>query len=178
MIILTAQQMKQAEKTASQRWLSYLQMMDNAGSRAASQLMKDFLEQAKGKTVVLCGNGNNGGDGFVVARRLAQKGYAVSVLLANGVPQSVSAMEMESKLREYGVSVVDVQSQWSFAKKMLDESTLIVDGVFGTGFHGQLPSYIREVFSYINRMNKPIVALDLPSGATADDGNVANDTLR
>ena len=178
MIILTAQQMKQAEKTASQRGLSYLQMMDNAGSRAASQLMKDFLEQAKGKTVVLCGNGNNGGDGFVVARRLAQKGYAVSVLLVNGVPQSVSAMEMESKLREYSVSVVDVQSQWSFAKKMLDECTLIVDGVFGTGFHGQLPSYIREVFSYINRMNKTVVALDLPSGATADDGNVANDTLR
>ncbi len=178
MIILTAQQMKQAEKTASEQGLSYLQMMDNAGSRAANQVIKDFSEQVKGKTVVLCGNGNNGGDGFVVARRFAQKGYDVSVLLLNGTPQSVSALEMEAKLNGYGVSVVDTHTQWSFAKKMLDESTLIVDGVFGTGFHGELPSHIREVFSYINRMNKPVVALDLPSGVTADDGAVAKDTLR
>ncbi len=178
MVILTAQQMKQAEKTASEKGLSYLQMMDNAGSRAASQIVKDFSELVKGKTVVLCGNGNNGGDGFVVARRFAQKGYAVSVLLVNGAPQSVSAMEMEAKLDGYGISVVDTKTQWSFAKKMLDESSLIVDGVFGTGFHGELPAHIREVFSYINRMNKTVVALDLPSGVTADDGKVANDTLR
>lgn len=177
MVILTAQQMKQAEKTASQRELSYLQMMDNAGSRAASQMIKEFPQQVEGKTVVLCGNGNNGGDGLVVARRLLQKGYSVSVLLVNGAPQTVSAMEMESKLKEYAVSVVDAQSQWSFAKKMIEESTLIVDGVFGTGFHGQLPARIREMFSYINRMNKTVVALDLPSGVTADDGKVANDTL-
>ncbi len=178
MVILTAQQMKQAEKTASEKGLSYLQMMDNAGSHAASLMVKEFPEQVQGKTVVLCGNGNNGGDGFVVARRFAQKGYTVSVLLINGVPQSVSAMEMETELGGYGVSVVDAKTQWSFAKKMLDESTLIVDGVFGTGFHGELPGYIREVFSYINRMNKTVVALDLPSGVTADDGKVANDTLR
>lgn len=178
MIILTAQQMKRAEKTASEQGLSYLQMMDNAGSRASSLMMKDFLEQVQGKTVVLCGNGNNGGDGFVVARRLAQKGYAVSVLLVNGAPESVNSLEMETKLSEYNISVVDAKTQWSFAKKMLEESSLIVDGVFGTGFHGQLPAHIREVFSYINRMNKTVVALDLPSGVTADDGAVAKDTLR
>ncbi len=177
MLLLTAQQMKLAEKTASEQGLSYLQMMDNAGSSAASFIVKTFPQVSREKTVILCGNGNNGGDGFVVARRLAQKGFSVGIVLLNGAPQSVSAMEMASRLSEYAVTVVDGKTQWSFAKKMLEESSLVVDAVFGTGFHGELPSAVREVFSYVNRLGKSVVALDLPSGVTADNGLVAKDTL-
>ncbi|MBR3844538.1 MAG: NAD(P)H-hydrate dehydratase [Clostridia bacterium] len=178
MILLTAQQMKQAEKTASQQGLSYSRMMDNAGSSAAKWIHQQFPMVEQEKTVVLCGNGNNGGDGFVVARRFAQKGFSVSVVLLNGTPESVSAMEMASRLQEYGVTVVDAKTQWSFAKKMLEECALIVDAIFGTGFHGQLPGTVRQAFAYVNRLEKPVVALDLPSGVTADTGAVADDTLR
>ncbi len=178
MILLTANQMKQAEKTASEQGLSYLQMMDNAGSAAANFAVKNFAGQVQGKTVVLCGNGNNGGDGFVLARRLAQKGYLVSVVLTCGSAQTVSAMEMFGKLSKEQVTLVDSATQWSFAKKMLEEASLVVDAVFGTGFHGELPVGVRQVFSYVNRLEKPVIALDLPSGVMADTGLVAQDTLR
>ena len=170
--------MKMAEKAASEQGLSYLQMMDNAGSRAANVILKEFPEQVQGRTLVLCGNGNNGGDGFVVARRLAQKGFTVHVVLLCGVPATDSAKEMANRLSSYGIVPVDGISQWSYTKQLIDESPLVVDGVFGTGFHGELPSGIREVFSYINRKGKTVVALDLPSGVSADTGEVAADTLQ
>ena len=178
MTILTAQQMKQAEKTASEQGLSYLRMMDNAGSFAAGWIYKQFSEVQTGHTIVLCGNGNNGGDGFVVARRLAQKGCNVTVVLANGAPLSENAVEMYSYLKDCGIPVIDAETQLALAKTTMYESDFFVDGVFGTGFHGELPTTVKDVFVCVKQMKKPVVALDLPSGVVADTGVIAKHTLR
>ena len=177
MMILTAEQMKHAEKTASEQGLSYLCMMDNAGSSAARWIVKNLTLAQEGKTIVLCGSGNNGGDGFVVARCLAQQGYDVAVILACGQPTSPLAVEMISYLRDYSVPVVDATEQFALAKIMVYEGDLFVDAVFGTGFHGELPPTVFQLFSCVKELEKPVIALDLPSGVSADQGSVAKNTL-
>lgn len=170
--------MQMAEQQGARQGLSYLRMMDNAGSVAAKQIMKRFSSLETGAVAILCGTGNNGGDGFVVARRLAEKGVAVSVILINGYPESVSAMEMAERLKGLLVKVVDWQTEGSFARRLISESLLVVDGVFGTGFHGDLPAAAREVFGLCAQLEKPLVALDMPSGVCADTGTVADGTPR
>jgi NAD(P)H-hydrate epimerase len=170
--------MKKAEQNAERNGLSYARMMDNAGSAAARWIEKHFLLKPTDKVTVLCGSGNNGGDGFVVARRLAQKGLSVSVVLACGQPTSVTAKEMLSRLAPLSVLVVDGKNDSSFARQLLTERALIVDGIFGTGFHGELPAVPRNLLEYVSRLQKTVIALDLPSGVCADSGEVALGTPR
>lgn len=178
MRLLTVQQMRQAEETAAKQGLSYLRMMENAGSAAANWMMKGFPAETKGTTVFLCGAGNNGGDGFVAARRMAEQGRSVGVILACGHPTSPTAAQMLERLSGFSVPVVDAKTQNSFARQLIAESTLVVDGVFGIGFHGQLPVGVRELFRTVEQYRKPVIALDIPSGATADTGETAEDTPR
>ncbi len=175
MLLVTAQQMRQAEATAFSQGLSYSRMMENAGSVAAKWIEKRFSPFA-GSMVVLCGSGNNGGDGFVVARRLCEKGCRVAVVLACGMPKTVTAKEMFDRLATMGVKVVDGLREVAFAKQLLSECCLVIDGVFGIGFHGELPAAVQELFAYCRRLTKPMVALDLPSGVDADRGTVAAGT--
>ena len=176
MVVLTAEQMKQAEEQASQNGLSYLRMMDNAGSFAARRIQTKYPAAQQGLTVVLCGCGNNGGDGFVVARRLAEKQMKVVVVLVCGAPRTDCAVEMYERLRSLNVMVVDGQTEITFARNLIAESVLVVDGVFGTGFHGQLPGCAKELLGYSMQMKKTMVALDLPSGVNADNGEIADGT--
>ena len=90
MRILTAQAIRNIEAKAVERGTGYRQLMENAGT-AAAQLIWEAYPKAGGPVVVLCGKGNNGGDGFVVARRLCQKGARVSVVLAGGPPKTEDA---------------------------------------------------------------------------------------
>ncbi len=176
MYILTAQQMKQAETVGVQQGIPYSKMMDSAGTAAANLIIKRYPAVLEQSVTVLCGNGNNGGDGFVVARRLQEKGVAVHVILVQGEPQTITALEMLGRLKGTSVNVVDWQREGSFARRLLAESTLVVDGVFGIGFHGALPDFAREIFALCTRLNRIMVALDIPSGAVADLGTVAEGT--
>ena len=80
--VVTNSQMKEAERRCDQSGISYYQMMENAGTRCAEFLMELLPENTR--TVVMCGSGNNGGDGLVIARLLREHGRSVSVLLASG----------------------------------------------------------------------------------------------
>ena len=125
MRLLTVQQMRQAEETAAKQGLSYLRMMENAGSAAANWMMKGFPAETKGTTVFLCGAGNNGGDGFVAARRMAEQGRSVGVILACGHPTSPTAAQMLERLSGFSVPVVEAKTQSSFARQLIAESTLV-----------------------------------------------------
>lgn len=83
--IVTAAQMKEIERAGDAHGLSYLQMMENAGLAAYAELQKQFPHP--GRLLVVCGKGNNGGDGFVIARTAAKDGWSVTVLLAEGEPK-------------------------------------------------------------------------------------------
>ena len=88
--IVTAAQMKEIDRAGDVHGLPYLQMMENAGMAAYAELQKQFSHP--GRLLVVCGKGNNGGDGFVIARAAAKDGWNVTILLAEGEPKTVDAI--------------------------------------------------------------------------------------
>lgn len=169
MLVLTTNQMKRAEQLAADTGLSYMEMMRNAGNMAY-QYCKDKFDILTKRTVVICGSGNNAGDGFVVAKKIRENGGVVSVVMCNGVPATKESQEAFAEMQLEHIEIINLSSQPEMAKERFDMADVIIDAVFGTGFHGELASNIRNVFEYINDTTAKKIALDIPSGVNADTG--------
>ena len=170
MYILSSKGMKNAEKTADDRGISYFSLMKNAGN-AAADFMISKEELSRKRVVILAGNGNNGGDGFVLANRLFAEGAEVTVALFSGLPKTDCAKRAYAEMSE-GVRVAE-------AKELLKqtEADIVIDGIFGTGFRGDLGETEREILSHIKKLNAKVYAVDLPSGVECDSGRVSEGTL-
>lgn len=174
---VTAAEMKQLEQRADAAGLSYRQMMENAGA-AAARLALRAVPEAK-SAAIFCGKGNNGGDGFVAARHLANAGLAVRLYLVEGEPVTTDAIYNCSLAREMGLPVLpmdalDEPEQAEFLKG----ADLILDGVYGTGFHGALRPAGLAAARWMNEAPGRVLALDLPSGLEADSGNAAEGAVQ
>ena len=101
--IVTAAQMTEIERSGDAHGLPYLQMMENAGLAAYAELQKQFPHP--GRLLVVCGKGNNGGDGFVIARAAAKDGWNVTVLLAEGEPKTSDAIRNFERLHSLPVHI-------------------------------------------------------------------------
>ena len=106
MKIFTEQQMRRAEQAAADGGMAFLRLMENAGSACAAEI-RTHLRPGR-KTVILCGKGKNGGDGFVIARKLAEAGFSAVVLLVYGKPTDEDALYMFGKLSGTTVHVFDL----------------------------------------------------------------------
>ena len=171
MRILTVENSKLVEKYAVERGLSYLQLMDNAGSRCAAIIKKSFENTNRRKVLIVCGNVNNGGDGFVIARKLFQDDYNVTIMICNGLPSTEIATEMLSTARELGISIVYYDSHKSH-ESYFNDSQIIVDCIFGVGFHGEVDESTAEIINYINKSTASVISIDLPSGLSGNSAGV------
>jgi NAD(P)H-hydrate epimerase len=148
-----------------------LKLMENAGVGTVRFVERELGSQ-KGKTVtVVCGKGNNGGDGFVIARELRRLGATVSVYLV-GHRDDVSG-DARTNLSRLGLeSVVELSDGRSVAGfvEVMTKSDLIVDAVFGTGFNGVPRGLSGTVIGQINSCGRPVLAVDVPSGLNATTG--------
>lgn len=174
---VTAAEMKQLEQRADAAGLSYRQMMENAGA-AAARLALRAVPEAK-SAAIFCGRGNNGGDGFVAARHLANAGLAVRLYLVEGEPVTTDAIYNCSLAREMGLPVLpmdalDEPEQAEFLKG----ADLVLDGVYGTGFHGALRPAGLAAARWMNEAPGRVLALDLPSGLEADSGIAAEGAVQ
>jgi len=162
--IVTCAEMKQLEQMADQAGLSYYQMMENAGTRAAELIQEEYqprFGEIK-KVLILCGKGNNGGDGFVVARKFHEQGIKVKVLLVEGEPVTTDAITNYQLIKE-NVDILTPEDNY------LDgDEDVIVDAIYGTGFHGSLREKAEEVIGTCNDAAIYTAALDLPSGLSGD----------
>ena len=153
-------------------------LMDHAGTGAAG-LIARWLAPIRGKTVVVvCGKGNNGGDGFVVARRLKARGAAVRVLLV-GRRAEVRGDAADALGRWRG-RVEEVEEPSGFARA-LGGADVIVDALLGTGVSGAARGPAAAAIAAINRAGAdgvPVVALDLPSGLDSDRGALPGPTVK
>ena len=171
MRVLTSSQMKEAEKRSDALGVTYLRLMENAGS-AAYRLVREHLEEGEG-CAVICGKGNNGGDGFVVARKLRQDGYAVVVILAQGAPVTQEAEYMYRDVEELGIPVLyPFGGDAEKAAEAISCAGVVVDALYGTGFRGSLRAEQRGLVEQMNRSPATVISLDIPSGVTADTGSV------
>lgn len=166
---VSAAEMKEIERQANEEGLSYLQMMENAGT-AAFAAMRAAYPDAR-SIIIFAGKGNNGGDGFVAARLYAAAGAAVTVVLCEGEPVTADAKTNFGRLR--GVTVVPLD-----ALDAPPSADLLVDALYGTGFHGALRESGRRAARLMNDSPAPVCALDLPSGMNADTGEIAEGAVR
>ncbi len=176
MKVFTSAQIKNIEDATVLRGISKFRLMENAGSAAARVIRERFDLTAK-KTVVVAGNGNNGGDGFVVARKIAENGGDVTVIRLMGLPISENAAAMCKKAMEIGVRVHDFFDDTEFAKALLVSADIVVDAVFGIGLSREVDTALSSVFSFISSLDAFKVAIDVPSGVYADSAKVNSSVI-
>ncbi len=169
--IFTSKEMKLIEQMSNNEGLTYMRLMENAGSAAYNVLRKQYGITA-GKMTVLCGNGNNGGDGFVVARKFFDNSVECKVVLVSGTPKTTEAISMYNRILEREIEIIDFEKDSKAVYKAISECDVVVDAVYGTGFHGELKPNVRELFGFVNNIGKKTFSLDAPSGMNVDDACV------
>jgi len=172
MRVLNSTQMREADRRAtSDIGIPSLVLMENAGRQAVAAMETMFSDIQERRVAVLCGRGNNGGDGFVIARTLAQRDVDVSVFLIGRVSEvrgdARTNLEILGRLGLTVVEVADSQA-WELHFSEVSDCSLIVDAIFGTGLNAPVSGFIESVIADVNASGIPIVAIDLPSGLSAD----------
>lgn len=171
--MVTAEQMKDIERRAAEGGLSYDAMMESAG-RAAARLL---FERAPGlrTLAVLCGRGNNGGDGFVVAREAAARGADVLVILTDGEPATECARHAYERM---DMPAVELAALSGFDREFVRDADAVADAVTGTGFRGELRERAAEAARMMNEARGLVLALDVPTGVETDTGRAAAGAVR
>jgi NAD(P)H-hydrate epimerase len=181
MRVLNAAQMREADRrTIEEIGIPSLVLMENAGRQvvaAIEAVHSDLLEES---VAVLCGRGNNGGDGLVVARTLLQRGVDVSVFLLGNVDDvrcdSRTNLEILGRL---GLSVVEIADgqAWELHASEVTACALIVDAILGTGLNAPLSGLLETVVADVNAAGVPIVSIDIPSGLSADSHEITGASI-
>ncbi|MEA4987756.1 MAG: NAD(P)H-hydrate epimerase [Anaerovorax sp.] len=185
--VVSCKEMKEIEKKADAEGLSYRQMMENAGTAAAKVIFEESKDSFSDKAniVIFCGKGNNGGDGFVVGRYFLERNQNVTVVLADGQPKTEDAIANAAILSARGISMIDTEKYPELLFKAIENANVIVDAIYGTGFHGSLKDTARICTKLINQKAKEekslvknkIFSLDIPTGLNGDYGQPDIDTV-
>lgn len=175
MYLLTAAEMRRMDEMTIENFgLPGRVLMENAGRGAARVILENYPDIYAGNVTVVAGKGNNGGDGFVIARYLAQAGVNVTVYLL-GDRQKVrgDALANLELLSSLDVEVVEVSDENTFVRHKADmgKNALWVDAILGTGLTDTVKGYFQSVISYINNHPAPVFSVDIPSGLSSETGN-------
>ena len=181
MRVLNTEQMREADRrTIDDIGIPSIVLMENAGRQAVAAMEAAFDDLSSSRVGVLCGRGNNGGDGFVVARTLLQRGVDAAVFLLG----SVSDVRGDARtnlevLGRVGLTIVEITTaqDWELHFSQVSECDVLVDAILGTGFHGQLSGLLETVVADVNDLGVPVVAIDLPTGLSADSHEVEGDAI-
>ncbi len=184
MRLVTAKEMRAADKyTIEELGIPSLVLMEEAGRQVAELCLRLLQEgQGRGRVFVWAGRGNNGGDGFVVARRLGLAGYHTEVFLVCPDPEQITGPARQNLdiLRRLNIAVNQAwtEEEIAAATKVAASGDLQVDALLGTGTRGALTGPMAEAVGAMNRAAVPIVAIDLPSGLQADTGEILGPGVR
>ncbi len=181
MRILDCAQMRQAEAYAMKTLRVPGQTLMERAGKAVADFVLDYFHHDlwEKKITVLCAKGNNAGDGFAAARRLLGYGADVCVVLTYPVSDlSADAAVMFDKLSSPSVRLLRLENEESAAIEAVFCADLIIDAMFGTGFHGEVPPFLEDIFSAVNDSEGFKVAVDAPSGVNLDYGVCAKYAIK
>ncbi len=168
---VSAEIMAEIDRRAQTEYsISQAMLMENAGRAVVEEIVHTVDDVSKEKVAVVCGKGNNGGDGFVIARLLKDE-FFLNVLVVVPEKESIkpgAAAENFIKIKESGVQITTFM-------KFLDrtdvgEVSIVVDSIFGTGFKGDIGGIYADIVKWMNTSGGRIVAVDIPSGLNATTG--------
>ena len=179
--LVTGEEMARIDERAISEGIPGLQLMEEAG-KGVSRVVEGLLGGYRGqKVVIVCGKGNNGGDGFVVGRLAALSGAQVRVfLLANCKDVKGDARSALNRVREGDVEteIVDASSGMKAVRRAVSEADVTVDALLGTGIQGGPRGEFQAAIDTINGITCPVVSVDVPSGLDADTGAVTGSCIR
>jgi len=150
-------------------------LMENAGRSCAELIIDKFQDIAEPKVTIFCGIGNNGGDGYVIGRHLINAGWDVNVAVCGDKNRIKGDAKINLDILEaigQTIDLIDVSSE-NMAEKvraLAHQNHILVDAIFGTGLQGPLKDNYARLIDVINRLQIPIVAVDIPSGLDCDTG--------
>lgn len=172
MKVVTPKEMAVMDRHAIEAGTPSLELMERAG-QACAEIIKENLDE-KSQIIILCGPGNNGGDGLVVGRLLSEAGYIVHLFLTEAETKlSDDNLSNLKKLQEQNIAVRVLSSASDFEDLNLNikEATHIIDAIFGTGLvEKDFPENYHRIFDMVNQSEKTIIAIDIPSGLRGDVG--------
>ena len=173
MIVVTAEQMRELDRlTIQEHGIPSLTLMERAGAGITEAILENFSPAAKRGVLVVAGKGNNGGDGFVVARLLKKKRIPCEVLLlaTRGELSPDAAHNCRAFERQKGKVTEVTAGRLEVLERKLPGSGLLVDAILGTGIKSEVRGLFAEAISLMNASGLPIVAVDMPSGLDTDRG--------
>ena len=175
--IVTTAQMRQAEERSEEKGTTKAALMQNAAEQCLEAIKRRIGKIAYRSFAILCGSGNNGGDGVELAALLREQGGNVTVLLTDKLPDTEAAHACMEK-RSEKPSNLSCKENPDAAKNLLKSADVIIDCVFGTGFHGELPSAAADMFAFVSSECKALkIAVDIPSGINGDSGEIADNAF-
>lgn len=176
--VVTVAQMQAIESAADRAGVTFAMLMESAGQAVAEAVLNQLADPAQEKVVVLCGKGNNGGDGLVAAHYLAEAGANVAVYAAHPLDENDSKVQ---RLRAKSLLIADAENdqRWRVLKNLLGGGTVLIDAVFGTGVRlpltGPSAELLRQAAKFLEDRAEdwPLrVAVDCPSGLNCDTGEL------
>jgi NAD(P)H-hydrate epimerase len=175
-LVLTRQQVREFDAWAiNTAGVPGAILMENAGSSCAEIVIGELKKLGGRKICIFCGTGNNGGDGFVIARHLKNAAFEVNIALCGPSSKIKGDAEINYKIiRRTGILIKELDLSSTDIEKAVEtfagDSDLIVDAIFGTGLSGEPSSGFNRLVDAVNSLNKRIIAVDIPSGLDCDTG--------
>lgn len=174
MKICYAEQMRTIDRLASESGaIPSIVLMENAAISCVNEILKTNPKSA----AVFCGKGNNGGDGFAIARHLHNSGIKTTVFLVCGDEFCADAL-----INFNIIERMDIETEQIYDSSVLDflipSYDIVIDAIFGTGIHGQIEGIPLETIEKINKYSKYTLAVDVPSGMDSDTGEICGGCVR
>lgn len=174
MLSVSVEQMREIDRRAIQAFgIPGVVLMENAGRAVFREVMMHLQGKSRPTVLIFCGKGNNGGDGYVVARHLLNHNVKVKLFLLahQGEIKQDARVNLEILVKmKLAINEINKSEDLDKFKNEITAANLIVDGILGTGVKGQIEGLTKQVIELINGLNKPVVAIDIPSGLDADTG--------
>jgi len=183
-LVLTRQQMRDFDAWAiNTAFVPGVILMENAGRGCGEVVVSELKKLGSRKVCIFCGTGNNGGDGFVIARHLKNAAFEVKIALCGPASKIKGDAEINYKIicrmgiliKEFDLSSADIEKA---VETFAGDCDLIVDAIFGTGLSGELSGGFDRLVDAVNSLNKRIIAVDIPSGLDCDTGLALGTAIR
>ncbi|OQZ04043.1 MAG: NAD(P)H-hydrate epimerase [Candidatus Brocadia sp. UTAMX1] len=181
---LTREEIRELDKKAIEEYkIPGVILMENAGRNVAEEVLKMINTHRQTRVAILCGKGNNGGDGFVVARHLYNNNIPVTVFLVAKISDILkdgdtginlhTLLHMRIPVRE----ALDTTAVNGVLKE-LNNYDIIIDALFGTGLSGEVREPFKTLIHGVNKLNKLIISVDIPSGLDCNDGKILGSAIK
>jgi len=172
MKVARVQEMRKLDRKAIEKYgIVEELLMENAGEATYFAILNEFGVRSK-RFVIFCGVGNNGGDGFVIARKLHSNGATVSIFILGDQRKFKGAAKINYDIAKRLKLEINDFDRLSIVNPILKEADCIIDAIFGTGLDREVAGMYKKAIDLINQTNKTVFSVDIPSGINGDSGQI------